>query len=53
MLDIKYELVGQRKAKPDWNALGFGKYFTDHMFIMDSGKVLFLHRASRVPYHNP
>ena len=23
------------KAKPDWNKLGFGKYDTDHMFIMD------------------
>ena len=23
------------KAKPDPNSLGFGKYFTDHMFVMD------------------
>ena len=45
MLDIKYELVGQRKAKPDWNALGFGKYFTDHMFIMDYDKGLGWHDA--------
>ena len=35
MLNIKYELAKELKAKPDWNNLGFGKYFTDHMFIMD------------------
>ena len=52
MLDIKYELVGQRKAKPDWNALGFGKYFTDHMFIMDYDKGLGWHDARIVPYQN-
>ncbi len=35
MLDIKIQPVLQRKEKPDWNKLGFGKYFTDHMFIMN------------------
>ena len=35
MLNIKYELVSEKKAKPDWSNLGFGRYFTDHMFIMD------------------
>lgn len=24
----------ERKAKPDENALGFGRFFTDHMFVM-------------------
>lgn len=52
MLNIKYELVSQRKAKPDWNALGFGKYFTDHMFIMDYDKGMGWHDARIVPYQN-
>ena len=29
MLTIKYELVENRKEKPDFTKLGFGKYFTD------------------------
>lgn len=32
---IKFELTEKLKVKPDYNNLGFGKYFTDHMFIMD------------------
>ena len=52
MLNIKYELLSQRKAKPDWNALGFGKYFTDHMFIMDYDKGMGWHDARIVPYQN-
>ena len=52
MLNIKYELVSQRKAKPDRNALGFGKYFTDHMFIMDYDKGMGWHDARIVPYQN-
>ena len=38
MLDIRYELVTEKKPKPDWDNLGFGKHFTDHMFIMDYDK---------------
>ena len=38
MLNIKYELVKEKKAKPDWDNLGFGRHFTDHMFIMDYDK---------------
>ncbi len=52
MLNIKYELVTERKAKPDWNNLGFGKYFTDHMFIMDYDKGMGWHDARIVPYQN-
>ncbi|MFV0502600.1 MAG: branched-chain amino acid aminotransferase [Lachnospirales bacterium] len=33
MLDI--QLAKELKEKPDTKKLGFGKYFTDHMFIMD------------------
>lgn len=35
MLNIRYEHPAQKKAKPDWDNLGFGNYFTDHMFIMN------------------
>lgn len=35
MLNIRIETVAKRKEKPDWNKLGFGNYFTDHMFIMN------------------
>ena len=34
MLDIRYELTTAPKAKPE-GPLGFGKIFTDHMFVMD------------------
>ncbi len=52
MLNIKYELTNQRKSKPDWNNLGFGRYFTDHMFIMDYDKGMGWHDARIVPYQN-
>ncbi len=52
MLNIKYELVKERKARPDENSLGFGKYFTDHMFIMDYDKGEGWHDARIVPYQN-
>ena len=52
MLNIKYELVKTKKEKPDWNNLGFGKYFTDHMFIMDYDKGMGWHDARIVPYQN-
>ena len=52
MLQIKYELVENRKAKPDWNNLGFGRYFTDHMFIMDYHDGQGWHDARIVPYQN-
>ena len=52
MLNIKYELVTEKKAKPDWDHLGFGKYFTDHMFIMDYDAGQGWHDARIVPYQN-
>ncbi|SFO92372.1 branched-chain amino acid aminotransferase [Salibacterium halotolerans] len=33
--DITIKQVTTGKAKPDYNHLSFGKYFTDHMFVMD------------------
>ena len=34
-MEIKMNLTTSPKQKPDWNNLGFGKIFTDHMFVMD------------------
>ncbi len=52
MLNIKYDLVSVKKEKPDWDNLGFGKYFTDHMFIMDYDAGIGWHDARIVPYQN-
>lgn len=40
------------KEKPDDSKLGFGKYFTDHMFIMDHDNENGWHNARIVPYGN-
>ena len=34
-MNITVKLTDSPKQKPDSSVLGFGKYFTDHMFIMD------------------
>ncbi|MBR2498171.1 MAG: branched-chain amino acid aminotransferase [Clostridia bacterium] len=34
-MEIKIEKAKTLKAKPDFSNLGFGKYFTDHMFVME------------------
>ncbi len=34
-MEIKMNLTKTPKEKPDQSKLGFGKFFTDHMFIMD------------------
>lgn len=50
MLNIKYELVREKKAKPDENNLGFGVYYTDHMLIVDHTEGIGWHDARIVPY---
>lgn len=40
------------KAKPDQDSLGFGKYFTDHMFIADYDPEDGWHNARIIPYGN-
>ena len=50
MLDIRYELTRNKKEKPDESALGFGKYYTDHMFIVDHTEGQGWHDARIVPY---
>ncbi|MBR1628035.1 MAG: branched-chain amino acid aminotransferase [Lachnospiraceae bacterium] len=34
-MEIRIEKAANLKEKPDETKLGFGKYFTDHMFVMD------------------
>ncbi len=50
MLKIRYELTKEKKTKPDYNALGFGQYFTDHMFLMDYTDGKGWHDPRIVPY---
>ncbi len=49
-MDIKFEKATQLKQKPDQTSLGFGKYFTDHMFLMDYTQGKGWHDARIVPY---
>ena len=34
-MDIRFEKREHLKEKPDQKHLGFGKYMTDYMFVMD------------------
>jgi len=47
---IKIQKNNSPKQKPDQNNLGFGRYFTDHMFIMDYSRDKGWHDARIVPY---
>ena len=48
--EIKVEKTTSPKQKPDQNNLGFGKHFTDHMFIMDYTEGKGWHDPRIVPY---
>ena len=50
MLDIKIELTTNKKVKPDDHKLGFGNYFTDHMFILDYVEGKGWHDPRIIPY---
>ena len=50
MLDIKIEKTTAPKTKPDYDKLGFGNYYTDHMFLMNYTKGIGWHDARIVPY---
>lgn len=50
MENIKKVLTTNPKAKPDPKHLGFGDYFTDHMFIMDYTEGKGWHDPRIVPY---
>ncbi len=49
-MDIKVVKSPALKAKPDESKLGFGIYYTDHMFIMDYTAGIGWHDARIVPY---
>lgn len=49
-MDIKITRAKQLKNKPDESNLGFGHYFTDHMFVMDYTVEQGWHNAQIVPY---
>lgn len=51
MLDIKITRTTSPKAKPE-GSLGFGRIFTDHMFIMDYTKGKGWHDPRIVPYQD-
>jgi branched-chain amino acid aminotransferase len=44
--------AGECKPKPDQANLGFGQYFTDHMFLMKWNKEQGWHDAAICPYRN-
>lgn len=50
MLNITITKSEQPKAKPDENDLGFGQFFTDHMFIMDYTEGIGWHDPRIIPY---
>ncbi len=49
-MEIKFQKAAHLKEKPDANQLGFGKYVTDYMFVMDYDKENGWHDARIVPY---
>ena len=49
-MEIKMNLTSTPKEKPDASTLGFGKIFTDHMFIMDYSRQEGWHDARIVPF---
>ncbi|MBE6903939.1 MAG: branched-chain amino acid aminotransferase [Ruminococcaceae bacterium] len=51
-MDIKITLTENKKVKPDQNSLGFGKHFTDHMFIMDYSRESGWGNARIIPFQN-
>lgn len=49
-MEIRIEKAALLKEKPDQKAIGFGKYFTDHMFLYDWDRETGWHDARVVPY---
>lgn len=50
IMELKITKTTTPKAKPDQTKLGFGNYFTDHMFIMNYDEGQGWHDARIVPY---
>ena len=51
-ITVKKASSGQLKPKPEQAGLGFGNFFTDHMFIMNWSKADGWHDAIIQPYRN-
>ncbi|OGQ99143.1 MAG: branched chain amino acid aminotransferase [Deltaproteobacteria bacterium RIFOXYD12_FULL_55_16] len=53
-MDLQIERVAENEArpKPDQNALGFGRHFTDHMLVMHYTEGKGWHDAAIQPYRN-
>ncbi len=51
-IGVQKAVPEQLKEKPDQTALGFGRYFTDHMFIMRWNREQGWHDAKIQPYQN-
>ncbi len=49
-MDIRIERTANPKQKPAMETLGFGQYFTDHMFVMEYLEGTGWHNPSIVPY---
>ena len=52
MLNISITKCATPKAKPDSSTLGFGKIFTDHMFIADYSREKGWYNARIIPFAN-
>ncbi|MCM3632564.1 MULTISPECIES: branched-chain amino acid aminotransferase [Paenibacillus] len=50
--EIIIEQATQLKQKPDENNLGFGHYYTDHMFILEYTEGQGWHSGRVIPYQN-
>ena len=50
MLNIRIEKTTSPRVRPDYSKLGFGKHFTDHMFLMNYSPEKRLARCEIVPY---
>lgn len=48
--ELTVQLADTKKVKPDQANLGFGRFFTDHMFMMDYTEGTGWHDARIVPY---
>lgn len=51
-MEIKFVKATTLKEKPDSSSLGFGKVFTDYMFLMDYSRESGWHDARIVPFAN-
>ena len=51
-MEIKITKAATLKEKPESSVLGFGKFFTDHMFMMDWNCEKGWHDARIVPFEN-